>query len=119
MGRRIWLYAAAITVGFVLAEYVPAGPSRLYAETFGPFLATSWLAYLMRRWWRENEARVLGLPTSGLAAIIAIAAFGAILGGFRLLWVDFWLFAPMLWPFLAMYKTLRKRLEGSLEAPAT
>lgn len=113
MQRHTWLAAAAITVGFVLAEYLPGRMATLYSESLGPLMATSWLSFVCHQWWRDHQASVLRLPTSGLVALLGVAAFVLMFGGFRLLWVDPWLFAPMLWPLVEIALTLRKGRRGS------
>ncbi len=110
--------AAAITLGFMVAEYLPGRFASTYAETLGPLLGTSWLSYVLHKWWREHEALVLQLSTWRLWAILAAALFLLLPGGFRLLWADFWLFAPMLWPLIEIALTLRRRSRRGMAGAA-
>jgi len=107
--RATWVSAIAITVGFMLADAFPGRLSTLYAEAVGPLFAGAWLAGLFRRWWRRNEERILALPSASLYALLLVAAFLLLGGGVRLLWLDPWLFAPMLWPLTEIALTLQRR----------
>jgi len=107
--RVTWVSAIAITAGFMLADAFPGRLSTLYAEALGPLFAGAWLAGLFRRWWRRNEERILALPSASLYALLLVAAFLLLGGGVRLLWLDPWLFAPMLWPLAEIALTLRRR----------
>lgn len=117
MRRTLWLSALAITLGFMLADALPGRLSTLYAEALGPFFAGAWLAGVFRRWWQRNEGRVLAMPSTSLYAFLAVAAFLLMAGGIRLLWVNLWLFAPMLWPLVEIALTLRRRARRATAAP--
>jgi hypothetical protein len=91
------------------ADYIPGRLSDLYIESLGPFLAGAWLSMAFRAWWRRHQEQVLALPTMQLRLLLGSSLFLLLLGGFRLLWVDLFLFAPMLWPLVEVGWTLWRR----------
>jgi hypothetical protein len=109
VSRLAWLSAAAITLAFMVADYVPGRLSTFYTDVLGPLAASTWLAAAARRWWHSHKESLLRLSTPRLTLLLAVAFLLLLLGGIRLLWVDFWLFAPFLWPLVEIAATLRSR----------
>ena len=98
-----------ITAGFMVAEYVPGHLSDVYVETVGPFLGGMWISLVFRGWWRRNQEQVLSLPAAQQYVILGFAGTLLLLGGVRLLWVDPFLFGPMMWPLVEIAWTLWRR----------
>jgi hypothetical protein len=98
-----------ITVGFMAAEYIPGRLSAVYAESLGPLLAGAWLSLAFRIWWQKHQDRVLAMPSLQLRTVLGLTLVLLLLGGFRLLWVDPFLSAPMFWPLVEVAWTLWRR----------
>jgi hypothetical protein len=109
MSRTAWLAAAGITVGFVVAEYVPGRIASLYVESLGPLAASCWLGFALRRLWRGAPETLARQSSPVLYALLAFCCMLLLLGGFRLLWVDPWLFGIAVAPLWEAIKILQRR----------
>jgi hypothetical protein len=85
----------------------------MYAGYVGPFLAGAWLSLAFRSWWQTHQRQVLALPSGQLRTLLAVAVLMLLLGGVRLLWVDPFLFGPMLWPLVEVAWTLWRRSQAA------
>jgi hypothetical protein len=113
VSRYLWPAAALITVGFMAAEYVPGRLSTAYAESLGPLFAGAWLALAFHIWWKKHQEQVLAMPSLQLRTVLGVAVVLLLLGGFRLLWVDPFLFVPMFWPLVEVAWTLWRRSQAA------
>ena len=84
MTRNVWLAAAAITLGFLIAEYVPGRAWTFYVETLGPFLGIAWLGHVLTHAWGDLKGTLESMESHSLRGIVAVFAFLLVLGGFRL-----------------------------------
>jgi hypothetical protein len=109
VSRSAWLVAAVITVGFVAAEHAPGKVATLYVESLGPLAASCWLGFALQRLWRSAPDTLARQWSPVLYALLAGFGMLLLLGGFRLLWVDAWLFGIAVAPLWEAIKILRAR----------
>jgi hypothetical protein len=109
VSRSAWLVAAAITVGFFVAEYAPGKVASLYVESLGPLAAGCWLGFACQRPWRRGPETLARQSSPVLYALLAVSGMLLLLGGFRLFWVDPWLFGIAVAPLWEAIKILRGR----------
>jgi hypothetical protein len=57
MSRSAWIAAAAITIGFVVAEYAAGRFASLYVDYLGPLAASCWLGFALNASGRARGPR--------------------------------------------------------------
>ena len=109
MGRLAWFAAAAITAGFMAAEYLPGRFATLYAESLGPLAGSMWLGAALQQLWKRTNQSIPTLPSPTLIAIVLFFGLPLLLGGYHLFWVDPWLFGLAVAPMWEAIKVLLAR----------